>query len=387
MKVAIVHDWLTGMRGGEKCLDVFCEIFPGADLYTLLHIKGNMSRIIEDMNIKTSFIQKLPLASKMYRNYLPLFPTAIEQFDLRGYDLVLSSSHCVAKGVISPPQTCHVSFIHTPMRYVWEFAGDYFGRNSKGWLAGKAIPFFANYLRIWDVTSSNRIDHFIANSKHVAKRIKKYYRKEAVVINPPLDTQLFKPSEESNDFYLIVTAFAPYKRVDIAINAFNRLGLPLKIIGIGQEEKRLKRLANKNIEFLGWQPDSVLVEYYASCKALIFPGEEDFGITPLEAQSSGRPVIAYGKGGVLETVIPINRSDARKPEPGVLNQSATGLFFYDQTEESLIEAVRYFERISNSFEKDKIREHALKFDRSVFKGRINDFIEEKYVEFKELRIA
>jgi len=391
VKVAIVHDWLTGMRGGEKCLEVFCEIFPSADLYTLLHTKGKMSMTIENMNIKTSFIQSLPLVSKKYRNYLPLFPIAIEQFDLTDYDLVLSSSHCVAKGVITSPHTCHISFIHTPMRYVWELYGDYFGEDKVGWLYRKIIPLFANYLRIWDITSSNRIDYFVANSKYVANRIKKYYRRESVVINPPVDTQLFQPSKKSSNFYLMVTALAPYKRVDLAIGAFNDLGLPLKVIGTGQEERNLRRLANKNIEFLSWQSDVVLIECYAKCKAFIFPGEEDFGISPLEAQASGRPVIAYGKGGALETVIPIKGSrlgvqgsvDREKRAEGK-GQFPTGVFFCEQSQESLVEAVRYFEGISHLFEKDKIRKHALNFDRSVFKKQMKDFIEEKYLEFMEL---
>ena len=387
MKVAIVHDWLTGMRGGEKCLEVFCEIYPEACLFTLLHIKGRMSETIENMDICTSFIQRLPFVSKKYRNYLPLFPTAIEQFNLNSYDLVLSSSHCVAKGVNTSPHTCHISFIHTPMRYIWELTDDYFSGNRISWLSRMIIPFFANYLRIWDVASSNRIDYFISNSKHVADRIRKYYRRESVVINPPVDTQLFQPSEKDDDFYLMVTAFAPYKRVDLAISAFNRLGLPLKIIGSGQEERRLKRLANKNIDFLGWQPDVVLLEYFAKCKAFIFPGEEDFGITPLEAQSAGSPVIAYGKGGVLETVIPFGCSEAGTTQNSVQGQFPTGLFFYEQNEQSLIEAVRYYETISHAFKKEHIREHALKFDRSVFKSRMKHFLEEKYLEFKELQIA
>src|SRR3989338_5983552 len=345
MKVAIIHDWLTGMRGGEKCLEIFCELFPDADLYTLIHIPGSVSKTIEERNIKTSFIQKIPGVEKHYRSFLPLFPLAIEGFDLKGYDLILSSSHCVAKGIIPPPNAIHISYVHTPMRYVWDSYHHYFGKGRVNWFSGKVISIFAHYLRMWDATSSNRVDYFMANSNHVAKRIEKYYRRKSDVIYPPIDCNKFTLSEipqsphflkgGEGGFYLIVSAFAPYKRIDIAIEAFNRLGLRLKIIGEGQDEKRLKKFAKSNIEFLGRQHDNTLKEYYSKCKALIFPGEEDFGIVPVEAMASGRPVIAYGKGGALETVIPLNHKSEEKP---------TGIFFYEQTPEVLIGAVKYFEK-------------------------------------------
>src|SRR3990172_2447787 len=326
MKVAIIHDWLTGMRGGEKCLEVFCEIFPDADLYTLIHIPGSVSRVIENRNIKTSFIQKMLGAIKHYRFYLPLFPLAIESFNLKGYDLIISSSHCVAKGIIPPQSVVNICYIYTPMRYVWDLYEDYFNKERTGWFFRKAIRIFAHYLRMWDFTSSGRVDYFAAISNHVVKRIKKYYRRNAEVIYPPVDCDKFSLSEKAEDFYLIVSAFAPYKRIDIAIEAFNRLGLGLKIIGEGQDEKNLMRIARQNIEFLGWQDDNTLKEYYSKCKALIFPGEEDFGIVPVEAMASGRPVIAYGKGGAVETVIPLNawtRGDNQKSE-----EKPTGIFFY-----------------------------------------------------------
>ncbi len=381
MKTALIHDWLTGMRGGERVLEVFCELFPDADLYTLFHIPGSVSEVIEKRTIKTSFIQRLPFATKKYRHYLPLFPLAIEGFNLKEYDLILSSSHCVAKGIIPPPGALHISYIHTPMRYVWDLYGDYFGRDRMGWFSRKAISIFAHYLRIWDVTSSNRVDYFVANSSHIAKKVEKYYRRKAEVIYPPVDCSKFDLSEKVEDFYLIVSAFAPYKRIELAIEAFNQLGLPLKIIGTGQDEKRLKSMAGHHIEFLDWKSDAELVYYYAGCKALIFPGEEDFGIVPVEAMACGRPVIAYGKGGVLETVVPLNSSRFTVHSSQLEEESPTGIFFYEQTPESLMEAIRYFEKNIELFDKKKIREHALKFDRSIFKERIDKFIHEKYEEF------
>lgn len=363
MKVAIIHDWLTGMRGGEKCLEVFCELFPEADLYTLLHIKGAMSETIEQMEIKTSFIQKLPLVRKKYRSYLPLFPIAIEQFDLREYDLVISSSHCTAKGVITSPSACHICYCYTPMRYAWDLYHDYFGKGRLSYFSKRIIPLFINYLRIWDITSSHRVDYFLAISQYVAERIKKHYRRDTEVIYPPVDCSFFTPQNVDEDYYLIVTALAPYKRVDLAIKVFNELGWPLKIIGDGQERKKLRAMAKKNIEFLGWQSNQVLKEYYTKCKALIFPGKEDFGIVPLEAQACGRPVIAYGRGGVLETV-----------EDGI-----TGIFFKEQTVESLTTAIRKFERMP--FDKEKIRKRALRFDRPIFKQRIKEFVEDRFAEY------
>lgn len=359
------------MRGGEKCLEILCELFPDADLYTLLHIKGKMSEQIEGMNIITSFLQKLPFVEKRYRYYLPIMPFAIERFDMSRYDLIISSSHCVAKGIVKRPATCHICYCHTPMRYIWDMYHHYFGNGRLGWLSGKTIPLFRDYLRKWDVSSADRVDYFITISENVLLRIKRHYNRESEIIYPPVNTDFFTPLGDDGDYYLMVTAFAPYKRIDLAIEAFNILGYPLKIIGTGQDEKRLKGIAMQNIEFPGWIPDQEIRGYYARCKAFIFPGEEDFGITPLEAQSAGRPVIAYGKGGALETVIPIQKNDHRSLPP-------TGVFFYEQTVESLIEAVKYFEDNGSSFSKEKIREHARRFDRSIFKGRIEGVIRDKY---------
>ena len=376
MRVAIVHDWLYVMRGGEKVLEVFCELYPQADLYCLFHVPGSVSQTIEQMKIHTSFINRLPLARKHHRWFLPLFPTAIERFNLANYDLILSSSHCAAKGVIPPPESCHISYVLTPMRYVWDLYDDYFGR--AGFFSRKLIPFFANYLRTWDVSSSARVDSFVAISTYVAKRIKKFYRRDAVVIHPPVDTDKFNPSgKPPEDFYLAVSGLVPYKRVNLAVEAFNELGLPLRIIGTGPEEKRLRKSAKKNVRLLGWQPDSVIAQHYANCKALVFPGKEDFGIVPVEAMASGRPVIAYGRGGVEDTVVAL-----RERAPDETTGMPTGVFFDEQSAASLCEAVRFFEKDSERFDPAAIRKHALKFDRVTFKKNIADFIEREFCQFR-----
>jgi len=366
MRVAIIHDWLTGMRGGERCLEVFCELFPEADLYTLLHIPGSVSSIVERMEIKTSFIQNLPFSKRGYRRYLPLFPMAVESFNLKGYDLILSCSHCVAKGIIPLPDALHISYLLTPMRYAWDMYGEYFGGNRN-----KMIPLFIHYLRMWDVTSSQRVDHFLCISKHVKNRIKKFYRREAEVIYPPVDTKRFRLQENKEDYFLIISSFAPYKRIDLAIEAFSRLGYPLKIIGSGPEEKRLRSMARSNVEFLGWVPDEAVADCYSECRALIFPGEEDFGIVPLEAMACGKPVIAYGRGGVLETIISYDREGKAEGE------ASTGLFFYEQNADSMIDAVKHFVQIEREFDPVAIRNHTLQWDREIFKEKIKRNIFEK----------
>ncbi len=382
MKVALVHDWLTGMRGGEKVLEVFCELFPHAHLYTLLHNKESVSAIIENMDIRTSFVQKFPLIiKKKYRHLLPIFPTAIERFNLEGYDLVLSSSHCVAKGVITGPNTLHVCYCFTPMRYIWDMYDEYFTKEKSSAITRKSISLMLGYLRKWDVASSKRVDRFVAISKYVAERIKKYYERESEIIFPPVDCSYFNPGTSNGNFYLMVSPLAPNKRVDIAIKAFNKLSLPLKIIGTGQEEKRLGKIAGKNVELMGWQSDEVVREHYVNCKALIFPGVEDFGIVPLEAQACGKPVIAYGKGGVLETVIPLNGNKLNTE--GGNRKSATGMFFYEHTPESLAQAVIHFESVKGLFNKIKIREHAETFDMAIFKERIRNYIDQEYNEFRK----
>jgi len=365
MQVALVHDWLTGMRGGERCLEVLCELFPSADLFTLLHMPGSVSPTIERLKINTSFIQRLPFSQSLYRKYLPLFPLAIERFSLEQYDLIISTSHCVAKGAIPHRSALHICYCHTPMRYVWEMYDAYFGKGRIGLFTRLLMPPVARYLRSWDVTSSVRVDFFIANSQNVRERIQRYYSRDAEVIYPPVNVADFNVSARDDGYFLIVSAFAPYKRIDLAIEAFNKTGQRLVIVGDGQENQRLRVLAKSNIEFVGTASTTQLAEYYERCTALIFPGEEDFGIVPLEAMASGKPVIAYRKGGALETVM----EDGENP---------TGVFFRDQTVDSLFEAIEKFRR--TPFNPEKIREHTLRFDRPVFKSRIKGFLDKKIAE-------
>ena len=292
-----------------------------------------------------------------------MFPIAIERFDLKGYDLILSCSHCVAKGIIPPPDALHISYMLTPMRYAWDMYGEYFGENKN-----RMIPFLIHYLRMWDVTSSQRVDHFLCISKHVKNRLMKFYRREAEVIHPPVDINRFRVQEKKENFFLIVSSFAPYKRIDLAVEAFNRLGYSLKIIGTGPKEKRLKSMARSNVEFLRWQPDEAVADYYSKCRALIFPGEEDFGIVPLEAMACGKPVIAFGRGGALESIISYDQQSKADP---------TGLFFNEQNVDSLIEAIERFSKIEKEFDPLAIRNHALQWDREIFKEKIKNYIFEK----------
>jgi glycosyltransferase involved in cell wall biosynthesis len=361
-KVAIVHDWLVTFRGGERVLEAICELYPAADIYTLVHKPVDMSHSIESHRIFTSFLQNIPNIGKTYRMFLPIMPFAIESLDFKQYDLVISSSYCVAKGAISRKGSVHICYCHTPMRYVWDMYDEYFGKRQGNALIRTAMSFIRPYLQKWDRKSSARVDHFIANSEYVSKRIKRCYDRESTVIYPPVDINRFNLTRNPKDFYLIVSAFAPYKRIDLAIETFNILGFPLKIIGSGQDEKRLRGMAKDNIEFLGGQSDEVIKEYYSECKAFIFPGEEDFGITPVEAQASGCPVIAYGRGGVLETVI----------------EDKTGIFFYEQTIDSLIEAVRKFEKDSDIFDPQTLRRNAERFNKERFRLELKRFVEERY---------
>lgn len=359
MKVALVHDWCTGMRGGEKCLEVLCEIFPDAPIYTLLHNKGSMSPAIERRTIITSFIDALPAKSTQYRKYLPLFPFAIAQFDLSGFDLVISTSHAVAKNVRVRHDAVHICYCFTPMRYVWDMYDHYFGKGQAGLPVRIAMMLFAPLLRWWDVKTAAHVTYFIAISEEIRKRIRKHYHRESEMIYPPVDIEQFQLSTVQEDFYLIVSALVPYKRVDLAVEAFNTNGKRLIIAGTGPESEKLRSMAKPNIEFLGWQTDDELAQLYARCTALIFPGVEDFGIVPLEAQASGKPVIAFGRGGALETIV----------------DGTTGLFFDRQTADSLQDALWRCSLIK--FNPQTIREHAVRFSRANFHRNIGRSIDEK----------
>lgn len=369
VKVALVHDWLTGMRGGEKVLEVLCGLYPQADLFTLLHVPGSVSPTIEAMRIHTSFIQRLPFAAARYRAYLPLFACAIERFNFSGYDLIVSSSHCVAKGAQPPPGAPHVCYCHTPMRYVWDLFDHYFGGSGRAGAKRRLAGLLAARLRRWDVQSSARVTHFIANSRHVADRIRRHYAREATVIHPPVDCARFPLAAShwtEGAYYLSFGALAPYKRVDVAVRAAEELRFPLWVVGSGQDEHRLRRLAGMRVRFLSRVPDEEVPALYAGCRALLFTAEEDFGIVPLEAAACGRPVVAFGRGGALESVV----------APGG-EAPATGVFFDEQTPESLVAAVRRLEEQPEAFDPAAMRARALEFDRPLFRTRLAAFLRER----------
>jgi glycosyltransferase involved in cell wall biosynthesis len=362
MRVAIIHYWLVGMRGGEKVIEALCEMYPQADIFTHVYVPGSVSDRIRQHKVIPTFINALPRAARMYKTYLPLMPLALEQLDLRGYDLIISSESGPSKGIIPPPDALHVCYCHTPMRYIWNMYHDY--RNSAGRVARLMMPPLTHYLRMWDVTSAARVDSFVANSATVARRIHRYYGAGSVVIHPPVDTDAFSiaaPSE-LGDYYLMAGELVSYKRPDLAVRAFNEMKLKLVVIGGGEMLDEIRRLAGPTITVLGTQPFDVLKQHYARCRALIFPGEEDFGMVPVEAMASGRPVVAFGLGGATETVA----------------NGISGVFFAEQTVEAISSAVRSLAGIE--IDSGKIAAHARQFGRDQFFQKMRTHIDQRLAE-------
>ena len=366
LRVALIHHWLVRMRGGEKVLESLCRLFPQADIYTLVFDPREIPDSIKHHPITTSWIQKLPWAITYYSQYLPLFPIAIEQFDLSAYDLVLSSDAAVGKGVITRPETCHICYCHTPPRYAWSAYHTYLQAIRNPWKRSLAA-FLMCYLRTWDAVASGRVDYFVANSQTVSRRIQKYYRRNSAVIYPPVATSSLPTSSRLADYYLAVGQLSPYKRFDLAVDAFNELGRPLLIVGEGPEYSSLRKRARKNINFIGWTSDEVLKETLSQCRALVFPGEEDFGMIAVEAHACGRPVIALSRGGAVETVIP----------------EVNGLLFEEETSASLVKAVRQFEAVESRFDPLTIRQTSATFSEEHFDQELTRFVCEKVQEHRD----
>lgn len=366
MKIAIVCDWLVTYAGAEKVLEQMLNVFPEADLFAVVDFLPEGQRdFIKNKKVTTTFIQNLPRARKKYRNYLPFMPIAIEQLDLSGYDVVISSSHCVAKGVLTGPDQIHISYVHSPVRYAWDLQHQYLREAGlTHGLKSKIARLIMHYMRIWDTRTSNGVDYFIANSHFIARRIWKCYRREAEVIYPPVDVDKFTFCDKKEDFYLTASRMVPYKKMDLIVEAFSKMpDKQLIVIGQGPDFNKIKKLAGPNVKLMGYQPDSVLQDYMQRAKAFIFAAEEDFGITPVEAQACGTPVIAYGKGGSLETV----RGYGEMEKP-------TGIFFSNQKVQDLVDAISSFEEISQDITAKDCRENAEKFAISVFRKRFSDFV-------------
>lgn len=368
LKYALVHEWLTPKATGGSEL-VVREILNtiDADLYALIDFEStNSESYLYNRKIGTTFVQQFPFARSGVQKYLPFLPIAIEQLDLREYDIILSSSHAVAKGILTTPQQLHICYCHSPMRYAWDLTFDYLKASKLGsGLPGWATRYLLHRLRLWDVLTANRVDYFIANSQHTARRIWRCYRREAKVIYPPVNIEGFPFFSQKEDFYLIVSRLVTYKQVSLIVQAFNQLQLPLVVIGTGPEMKKIRQLANSNIEILGWQPDEVVKKYMATAKAFVYAAYEDFGIALVEAQACGTPVIAYGAGGALETV-----RDIRFCEGG----TGTGIFFPNQTVNDLVEAVESFEGYEGEFNPEYARSHAAQFNQQIFAERYLDFL-------------
>jgi glycosyltransferase involved in cell wall biosynthesis len=374
-RVAIVHYWFVAHRGGERVVEAIAGMFPQADLFALVADPDALPKSLRKHSLKTSFLQKLPGSHRIHRKLLPFYPLALEQMDLSGYDLVISSESGPAKGVLTSTGTCHVCYCHSPMRYLWDFYHHY--RNGEG-IGRWSRPFFtlaSHYLRLWDAASANRVDYFAANSRNCAARIRKHYRRDSTIIHPPVNTAAGYLAGKIEDYYLIAGQLVDYKRIDLAIAACNRLGRNLHVVGGGENYSRLRKLAGPTIKFYGALSDEGLHDQFAHCRALLFPGEEDFGIVPVEAMSFGRPVIAYERGGVTETVKGIHPGSTEAPE------SSTGVFFKEQFADSLIEAIRAFEKVEHRFSPFYIRQQSARFAQEHFREKFGQFLNGKWEEF------
>jgi glycosyltransferase involved in cell wall biosynthesis len=370
MKIAIIQEWLVTVGGSDKVVKAISEVFPHADIFTLVADVSTCKELDIDFNkVKTSFIQKLPFGKSRHRMYLPLMPFAIEQFDLREYDVIISSSHAVAKGVLTKNTQLHICYCHSPMRYAWDLHHEYlFDAGLNKGLKGLFAKYMLHRIRLWDVLSSFRVDYFISNSNYIAKRIKKVYRRDAVTIYPNVDISHFNLCEVKEDYFLASSRLVAYKKIDLIVKAFNQMpDKKLVVIGGGPDLEKIIKLAGTNIEVMGYQPFNVLKEKMQNAKALVFAADEDFGIIPVEVQACGTPVIAFGKGGSLETVV----------------ENKTGLFFKEQTMESIVDAVNRFENQNDQFNPLEIRKHAEKFSEERFKKEIKDFVLTKYNELNK----
>lgn len=357
MRIALAHDWLTGMRGGEKVLSLIRRLVGPSDIFTLLHVPGSCDVRIESGPIRTSFLDALPAVRRYYRYLLPLMPAAVRSLDARDYGLVISTSHCVAKAIPRSPRAVHLCYCFTPMRYIWDMGGEYGRAMGAG---GLGLRLFGDSLRRFDRRTADNVDHFMTTSRYVAERIERIYGRRADVVNAPIDTDYFRPADdagEREDYYLVVSALAPYKRVDVAVRAFTQMGRPLRVIGSGQQAAALRSAAGANVTLMGWQSDEVVREHYRRCRALVFPGEEDFGLVPLEASACGAPVIALGRGGATETVLDF---DAGHPD------GPTGLLYDRPDEEGLIAAVERFESLAGAFDPRRSAAWAARFNPQRF---------------------
>lgn len=376
MKIALVHDWVVTNGGAEKCLEIFHELYPQAHLYTLLYKAETVKALgFTENQVTASFLNKRRGIIKKYRRYLPFFPFAIEQLDLSDEEIILSSSHCVAKGILTRSDQLHICYCHTPVRYAWDLTFPYLQEHNlhKG-LKSTLARIVLHYLRLWDVSSANRVDHFIANSHYTAHRIWRTYKREATVIYPPVDTEKFTLQNERGDYFLFVSRLVPYKKADMVIRTFIELGLPLKVVGDGPMMRECQQLATANIEILGELESDQIVRLMSGARALVFAAEEDFGIVPVEAQACGTPVIAYGRGGVTETVVPADGDNWGE---------ATGIFFNKQNPTELHKAVEQFLLWEVKFDRQAIRRNAERFSAERFRREIEEFITARQMELQE----